>query len=230
MRRPSPAMFVAVTALVVAMSGTAVAATGGEFILGKANNATSVTSLSNTKGTALALSAPDGKPPLTVSNSTQVADLNASLLDGNPAGAFLGVNGTAANSRDLGGQPYTDYVTGAGQVSGDTGLIDYGTTYTVPLTVVENAFQLTFECANADSVYFTIIPATNGAAWALNSGGQEYVNMSTGDSFTFGPYSSPATSVVQVAFGSGMVTLWLSDSANTANDTCTFAAQSMSDG
>jgi hypothetical protein len=230
MRRPSPAMLVAVTALVVAMSGTAVAATGGAFILGRANKATSITSLSDRKGTPLALSGPGGKPPLTVSSSTKVRNLNASLLDGQPAGAFLGVDGTAANSRDLGGQPYYDYVTGAGQVSGDTGLIDYGTSYTVPLTVAESAFQLKFECASADSVYFTIIPATNGAAWALTPGGQEYVTMTTGDSFTFGPYASPATSQVQVAFGSGMVTLWLSDSADTANDTCTFAAQSISDG
>jgi hypothetical protein len=62
-------MIVAVTALVIAMSGTAVAGTGGDLILGRTNKAASVTSLSNRKGTALALSSADGKPPLTVSNS-----------------------------------------------------------------------------------------------------------------------------------------------------------------
>jgi hypothetical protein len=43
--RPSPAMGVALVALFVALGGTAYAATGGTFILGQANTATSQTSL-----------------------------------------------------------------------------------------------------------------------------------------------------------------------------------------
>ena len=49
MHRPSPATAISLAALVFAMSGTAYAATGGDFILGKANTATSVTSLTTTR-------------------------------------------------------------------------------------------------------------------------------------------------------------------------------------
>jgi len=49
MHRPSPATAISLVALVFAMSGTAYAATGGDFILGKANTATSVTSLTTTR-------------------------------------------------------------------------------------------------------------------------------------------------------------------------------------
>jgi len=52
-----------VIALLFAMSGTAVAATGGDFILGKSNTAASTTSLSDSKGTALSLSSASTKPP-----------------------------------------------------------------------------------------------------------------------------------------------------------------------
>ena len=109
MHRPSPATAISLAALVFAMSGTAYAATGGDFLLGKANTATSVTSLTNTKGTALSLSASPAAPPLKVSNSVQVPSLNASELGGHTSSAFLPTSGTAANSSELGGQPATDY-------------------------------------------------------------------------------------------------------------------------
>jgi hypothetical protein len=237
---------------VVAMSGTAVAATGGDFILGKANKATRVTSLSDSRGTALALSAAGGKPPLTVSNSTQVANLNASYLDGDRAGAFLpvkgtaanstelggqpgssylGVDGTAANSRDLGGVPYTDYVTGGEQVYADTGLIDYGTTYTVPVSVPDNAFQLQYICQNGGTVALGIgHQESNGQIWVMYSDGSEGVAaMQIGSGAGFG-LTSPSTTVVQVAYEPYIVTIWLSAYVNTANDTCTFAVQSISNG
>ena len=47
-------------------SGTAVAATGGKFILGRGNTASTTSMLSNTRGTALSLAAPAGKAPLAV--------------------------------------------------------------------------------------------------------------------------------------------------------------------
>ncbi len=110
LHRPAPATVISLIALVFAMSGTAVAATGGNFLLGKSNKATAVTSLTNTKGTALSLSSTATTPPLTVSNSVQVPNLNASELDGQTSSAFLGVTGTAANSSELGGQPASDYL------------------------------------------------------------------------------------------------------------------------
>ena len=69
MHRPAPATVISVIALLFAMSGTAVAATGGDFLLGKANTASSVSSLTDTKGTALSLSSASTAPPLTVSTA-----------------------------------------------------------------------------------------------------------------------------------------------------------------
>jgi hypothetical protein len=91
-------------ALVISLSGTAVAATGGTFLLGKSNKAATVTGLTNSKGTALSLTAHSGDPALKVSNSVRIPSLNASLLSGKSASAFLGVNGTAKNSLAVGGK------------------------------------------------------------------------------------------------------------------------------
>jgi hypothetical protein len=114
MHRPSPSIVISLAALVVAMSGTAYAATGGTFILGKHNTATSVSSLTNTEGTALSLSSTSTTPPLRVNNSVQVPKLNASLLGGQAASAFLPITGTAANSSELGGQPASAFLPATG--------------------------------------------------------------------------------------------------------------------
>ena len=97
MRKPSPALVISVIALFVALGGAGMAATGGNFILGKANSATSTTSLSAPIGgkalqlsntstiagaTALGLTAAPGHAPFAVNTSTKVANLNADRLDG----------------------------------------------------------------------------------------------------------------------------------------------------
>ena len=71
----------AVMTLVIG-SGTAYAATGGKFILGKSNSATATSTLTNTRGTALSLSSKAGTPSLKVNRTTKVANLNSDLLDG----------------------------------------------------------------------------------------------------------------------------------------------------
>jgi hypothetical protein len=74
---------IAVGALVVAFGGTAVAANGKPGRLGHTNKATRTTTLSDRKGTPLALVAKKGRPPLSVSgNTTEVPGLDASLLGG----------------------------------------------------------------------------------------------------------------------------------------------------
>jgi hypothetical protein len=88
MRRPSHAAVVAYLALLVATTGTAAAATGGLFTLGKANQETSKASLANSSGTPLALSARTGYPPLDVNTTKKVHHLNADLLDGVSAQAL----------------------------------------------------------------------------------------------------------------------------------------------
>jgi hypothetical protein len=91
-------MIVALVALFVALSGVGVAATGGTFILGHANTASSSSVLSapvaggralqvtnnNTSNasTALGLNVAAGHAPFTVNSAVKVANLNADLLDG----------------------------------------------------------------------------------------------------------------------------------------------------
>lgn len=77
----------AIAALVIG-SGTAVAATGGKFILGKANAATTVTTLTNNYGTALTLNSKAGQPSLRVNRNVKVPNLNSDLLDGLDQSAF----------------------------------------------------------------------------------------------------------------------------------------------
>src|SRR3954447_20117620 len=98
-RALSPSMVVSLIALFVALGGVGIAATGGNFILGVPNTATSPTELSAsgsastsalkvtnsntvTGSTALDLNVPTGKTPLKVNSKTKVANLNADLLDG----------------------------------------------------------------------------------------------------------------------------------------------------
>lgn len=91
-------------------SGSAYAATGGTFILGKANTAGATTVLSNTRGTALTLNSTAGTPSLKVNRTTKVANLNADLVDGLNSSSFALASGT------------TGYVTGTGSwvdVDGD---------------------------------------------------------------------------------------------------------------
>jgi hypothetical protein len=81
-------------ALVVG-TGTAYAATGGNFILGKKNVAESRTTLVNKNGAALSLNSRFGTPPLRVNNGVKVPRLNADRLDGKHASAFaLAAGGT----------------------------------------------------------------------------------------------------------------------------------------
>lgn len=82
----------AVTALILG-SGTAYAATGGTFLLGKSNSAGATTSLTNSAGTALSLTSKSGTAPLKVSSSTKVANLNADKLDGLDSTSFAKASG-----------------------------------------------------------------------------------------------------------------------------------------
>ena len=71
----------AVVALVLG-TGTAYAANGGVFRLGRSNAATVTTTLTNTQGTALKLSSKAGQPSLRVNRTTKVPSLNSDLVDG----------------------------------------------------------------------------------------------------------------------------------------------------
>jgi hypothetical protein len=75
------ATVVAYLALVVALSGTAVAATGGTLRLGGTNKAEATTTLRSTAGPAMALRTAPGVPPLRVGDPAKVERLNADQLD-----------------------------------------------------------------------------------------------------------------------------------------------------
>ena len=116
----------ALVAAVVMLSFPVVAAVGGNLVLGKANSANAVTSLSGAAGAnlrvtntragspALDLRVVTGAAPLKVNSTGRVVRLNADLLDGKHAsyfsaathvhtGVYLPVAGTAADSSLLDG-------------------------------------------------------------------------------------------------------------------------------
>lgn len=100
-RRPSASLVISLLSLFIALGGTAYAATGGTFILGHANSATTASSLTSgvATGNTLGITNTGGKPPLkltsnpgvaplAVSNSTKVEKLNADQLDGLDSTSF----------------------------------------------------------------------------------------------------------------------------------------------
>jgi hypothetical protein len=95
-------------ALFIALGGTTYAATGGNFLLGKPNSASSTTSLTapvagkglqvtNTStgagATGLGLSVASGHTPFTVNSGTKVTNLNADKLDGLDSTSFVPSSG-----------------------------------------------------------------------------------------------------------------------------------------
>jgi hypothetical protein len=93
LRSVGPATVAVTVALIIGAAGFADAATGGDFLLGRNNtdNATSI--LRDSTGIPLALSAPAGKSPLSVTNSTQVNRLNAQYVGGDSASQLQSTGG-----------------------------------------------------------------------------------------------------------------------------------------
>ena len=81
---------------------------------GKSNSGKATTGLTDTKGTPLSLVAKKGAPPLKVSNTVKVKNLNSDLLDGKDSTSFLATSGEAANSALLNGQPASAFVSASG--------------------------------------------------------------------------------------------------------------------
>jgi len=111
-----PAVLGAAVAAVLVMSFPVMAAVGGNLVLGQANSADAMTSLSGAATTnlrvtntqagspALDLRVAAGSPPLKVNSTTRVANLNADRLDGKHGSAYLPVGGKAADSALLDGR------------------------------------------------------------------------------------------------------------------------------
>lgn len=103
---PSPSLAISMVALVIALGGAGYSATGGNFILGQSNVASTETGLSatlsgraaritnsstSTAATALGLFVKPGRAPMTVNSATRVTNLNADLLDGINSNQFARV-------------------------------------------------------------------------------------------------------------------------------------------
>ena len=99
--KASPTAVVAVTALALSLGGVGYAATGGNFILGQANSATSETQLTSNAATqTLGVTNSASKPaarfvtgagvaPFSVASQGKVLNLNADKLDGLDSTGFI---------------------------------------------------------------------------------------------------------------------------------------------
>lgn len=189
MRRPAKATVISLAALFFAVSGTAAgAATTGSLQLGQSNTAAAVTSLSNTTGSALSLSSTSTTPPLQVSNSVQVPNLNASLLGGHPATDFLTPSGTAADSSKLGGTPAGSFIQGSGQYgAGSGGTITDGKlfrwSYQPPATLISTPDSSVSVSATGDQCQLQLLGNRGGppvtATWWNQDGTGQASNIDT---------------------------------------------------
>src|SRR3954462_13512160 len=132
-RSTKPSFFAAdaVTALVLG-GGTAFAATGGNFILGRSNAATTTTTLTNSAGTALAVNSKAGTPTLKVGNTVRIPSLNADTVDGVHAGSFARTAGRTGSfdfpgqAVDSDGNRKTDTIVASGACPSGTQLTGGG--------------------------------------------------------------------------------------------------------
>jgi hypothetical protein len=190
-----------VAALVVALSGTSYAATGGTFLLGRANKASTVSSLSNSNGTALRLSSKHGTPPLTVSSSVLVPSLNASELGGIPAARFMQGTGSAdSGTVAIVGPGFGEITAGPG--SSITGVCDANSTTGADL-VVDLSVAGTIVWWNKDGTS----NSDSDSAQITQESQLDYVV------------------VVQVVQGDAVSTYTASQTYNASANQCTFAAQ-----
>lgn len=121
LRSVHPAAASALTlALVIGGAGLADAATGGNFILGKANTETSTASLSNSKGTPLSLAAPSGTAPLAVNQNVMVKKLNANDVGGLSATQLRATGGDGFRTTSITIGPTQVEVAGTGALPAGT--------------------------------------------------------------------------------------------------------------
>jgi hypothetical protein len=168
-----------VVALTVSTASTALAANGGNFILGVlTNTATAITKLTGTVAgpalqvvnpstgsgaTALDLQVAAGKPPMKVNSGTKVTSLNADKVDGNNASDFLSKTGQAADSDKLDGEDSTAFL-GANDKAADAAHADRADT-AASADSANNATNAD-KLDNLDSNVFGIATARN---WVKSS-------------------------------------------------------------
>jgi len=116
--RLAPGTVLGAVALFVSLAGAGYSATGGTFILGKANTAGNPTALSSNTSTGPTMrltntgNRPAARftvnaiaPPFTVNRANKVPDLNADLLDGESAAELKGARASARTFGTCSGVP-----------------------------------------------------------------------------------------------------------------------------
>jgi hypothetical protein len=224
-RSPSPATFISLLALFVSLGGTAYAATGGTFILGHANSATTASSLTSsvTTGPALSVTNTGGKPaakftansgiaPFQVNSATKVTNLNADKLDGQDSTAFLGVGQKAADANLLDGVDSTAFAranvaTGfiqtvqpgqAGDFVALGGMIQIS--YVCPETLTDSGLMWVENSSGDDITAFVDSGTDNPAYFTWLSGNLQFFwAFAAGDSWVIQAHGPAGILVVHVA-------------------------------
>jgi hypothetical protein len=195
MRKPSPATVIALVALFVALGGVGMAATGGNFILGQSNTATTPSSLSapvaggnalqltntdtsNAASTALGLNVASGHAPFTVNTGIKVAGLNSDKLDGFDSAYFLPKTGTAANSAKLGGQLPSYYLPKTGKAADSDKLDGLDSSYFLPASALLHVGPVSVP-ASVPATFVTLaaIGQLTFTAYCYDDGGNQWVEM-----------------------------------------------------
>ncbi len=118
-------------------TGFADAATGGNFILGKANHESSTAHLTDSRGTPLSLSAPANVAPLAVNRATMVPHLNANYLGGLSASDLQPTGGDGFTSVDN-----VTRISDSPTVIVTTGALPAGTYYVTATALVTSSFPV----------------------------------------------------------------------------------------
>jgi hypothetical protein len=212
-RGHSPATLISIVALFIALSGTAYAATGGTFILGKANSASAVSSLTNTAGTALRLSSKAGTPPLAVSSTAQVSNLNASLLGGNAASSFVQGSGKLASATSTLNNQATGFLVG---------------------TYPDESFYLEVSCdptghGSGAEILLYDSSSQSASGYEMTSTFNSFIPIAGGSNLVVFPAGSGGMLTMQLVSGARVMTFTANDSfLPGTTDVCSFTGQVLS--
>jgi len=227
-----------------ALAGTGV---GGVFNLGVKNSVNASTTLTglvagpqlqvnntstSSKAAGIGIQVATGKPPLVVNSGTEVPRLNAGMLDGKHASAFLLASGTAANSNELGGISANGFIQGAGQVAGARATeLDNGTqTLLIDLT----NWDLRATCYNTGGqlnlVTHISFGGTMNLVWWDPSGVGTQTLVGNGNAEIVPATKTSYVVVIQMDDGTNLTTITATQVFNSGTGSCTFTANDVNSG
>jgi hypothetical protein len=196
-------------ALVVALGGAGYSATGGNFILGQSNSASTQTKLvapfagpalrvdnlnTGASASGLKIVTDAARPPLVVNSAVKVANLNADLLDGLDATAFVRGGGGQVDGQALALAPGDAF--GLGPVFG--GFVFLG--YSCPVSLASNGSLTIRNLSSGVANFFVDSGGANPDYFQLSANSDAiYPAAAAGDSFSIRAQGAPGIAVVEVA-------------------------------